>query len=153
MRDTAGWEIGGEFYPLTFTFKWGDPALVHEVTGLAWDEFEEPIIAVAGANGDGTLSALTLSGLLAVAVKRVHPEWSRAKVRKYVENLDVSAAELVAPDEPEEDDTGPPAVTAGETSSTSADKSESGSGSTSNESTPEPSGTPTSPTSPEGPSD
>lgn len=152
----VGFQINDRFYPMTLTFKWGDPALIRDVTGISFKEFGEMVAdffdSTNGDDGNGELDPVMLSGLLAVSVWRQHPRWDRDRVRRFVESLDFEDAELTGPDG-EEADTGPPSKAAGEsTSLTSAEASKSGSDQNSTGSTPTPSGTPGSPTSREEPS-
>lgn len=154
MPDRFGWDIGGEFYPMELSFKWGDVALVQEITGLAWEEFEQPVLEAFGRlmrkeqNGDEHgLDAIRLTGLLAVAVRRVHPEWARSRVRRLVEDCYFGDTVFLSPDDTG-DDADPPAMTAGENGSSSASESGSDSDRPSSASTLPRSGPPTSPTSP-----
>lgn len=152
-EDQVGFQIHDRFYPLTLTFKWGDPALIRDVTGISFKEFGQMVADFfddgAGVDGDEDIDPVLLSGLLAVSVWRQHPRWNRDRVRRFVEQLSYEDAELVGPDAPE-DDASPPEGEAGEsTSSTSASESRSESEQSSTRSSPPSSGTPESPTPPE----
>lgn len=158
MPDRFGWDIDGDFYPMELSFKWGDVALVHEITGLAWEDFEAPVLKAFGRlmnqeeNGQAPgLDVIRLTGLLAVAVRRVHPDWARSRVRRLVEDCYFGDTVFLSPDDTG-DDAGPPAATAGENESSSASGSGSGSAPRSSRSTRKRSGQQTSPTPPEEPS-
>lgn len=96
MADEPGFSIGNDFYPFPSSFRLGDPVLVAEVSGLAWNDFAEML-----DDGDPR----TLAGLVAVAVWQKNPSWRRERVLRYVESLDMDALEFQG--EPEAD-AGPP---------------------------------------------
>ncbi len=98
--DRAGVRINGRFYAFVESFKHGDPILIHEVTGLDWDEFSE-MLAKAG-DGRG-VNPIVQTALIAVAVQREHKTWSRREVSDFIRDLDLGSEDYVGVDaEPEE---------------------------------------------------
>lgn len=148
----AGFMIGDAFYPFPTAFRLGDPVLVEELTGLAWDEFVDRLPDENDGDKDGT-DPVALIGLVGVAVWQQNPRWRRERVVRFVESIDQGDFTVSAP-EPEEENGGPPAPPAGgKASETSASSSGSDSDTDSESSNQGSSGTPTSPTSPEEPSE
>lgn len=149
----AGFQIDDRLYPVPEAFRLVDPVLVEELTGLSWGEFEDRL-----PSGDDDIDGqgadpVALVGLVGVAVWQQNPRWRRDRVVRYVQQIPQDKLSIYAPDD-EDGDGGPPAGTAGATTSgPSASNSESGSDTTSPTSNPLSFGTPTSPTSPEEPSE
>lgn len=121
MADQPGYMIEGRFYPMVTQYKHGDPILIHEVTGLTWEEFAD-LLAEAGEEG-ARPNPIVNTALIAVAVQRKYPTWSRRRVGDYINNLDLGAEEIVGIVAPEGDDAPIPPAESGENSSTSDDKS------------------------------
>lgn len=84
----AGFNIEGLFYPTPKAFRLGDPVLVREVTGLPWAEFCE---LLDGADDD--IDPVAMTGLIAVAVWQAQPRWTRARVARYLEGIDIDKVE------------------------------------------------------------
>ncbi len=125
MSDRPGVRINGRFYPYVDAFKHGDPILIHEVTGLDWDEFSE-MLAKAG-DGRG-VNPIAHTAMIAVAIQREHKTWSRREVSDYIRDVDLGAEEIVGVEEPSKpEEMLPPPESASnssssdETSSTSAE--------------------------------
>lgn len=123
MADQQGWEIKhpeaerGKFYPLVSDFKTGDAMLVERVTGLTWRDF---IARLPDEDDDSdVMDAVVSAGLLAVAVAHVHDSWGRERVASYVEATPMAHVVWHEPDEAEVP-VRPPAISAGETSSSSS---------------------------------
>ncbi len=105
MSDKPGVRINGEFYPFVDKFKHGDPILILEVTGLEWDRFAE---LIEQAEENGTPNPIVQTALIAVAVQRGHPGWSRNKVSEFMRNLDFGSEEFEGGTEDESGDALPP---------------------------------------------
>lgn len=93
MPDQPGFQIEGRFYPFVQQYKHGDPILIHEVTGLAWDEFAD-LLAESAEEG-ARPNPIVQTALIAVAIQRQFPGWSRRRVSDYVRNLELGAEEIV----------------------------------------------------------
>lgn len=106
----SGFEIEGRTYPFVGSFRLGDPVLVERLTGLDWNEWTDRLPDEDDPTGELN-DPLVMLGMVGVAVWQTNPRWSREKVARYVEQLDMSAVEVHAPDV-EEDDTLPPTETA-----------------------------------------
>ncbi len=119
MSDRAGVRINGRFYPFVDSFKHGDPILIHEVTGLDWDEFSE-MLAKAG-DGRG-VNPIVQTALIAVAVQREHKTWSRREVSEFIRELDLGSEDYVGVDAAPAEEMLPPTQSA-ETSSSSDETS------------------------------
>lgn len=89
----AGFLIDGERYEFD-SFKLGDWTLIYEITGLESDEF------AALNDRPGGLPMRAIPGLVAVAVWRKHPDWSRERVRRFVEQIDFETLSEVPDEEP-----------------------------------------------------
>lgn len=96
-------EIEGQMYPMPQSFRLGDPVLVTQLTGLTWGQFVEAL-----DDPDRQQDPVILLGLIAVAVWQGNPRWTRDRISRYVEQLDIGAVQVHA-GEPEADP-GPPAV-------------------------------------------
>lgn len=97
---TAAFKIGPDEFPIPTKFMLTDGPLVFDATGLEFDEFAERIDAME----EGSTDIRALTGLVAVAVSRGKPSWSRAQVVKYLGGVDLEAFAV------EGGDDGPPAV-------------------------------------------
>lgn len=91
--DQPGFHIGNDFYEFPTKFRLGDPVLVAEVTGMAWNDFAELL-----DSGDPR----TLAGLVAVAIWQKQPTWRRERVLRHVEGLELDALEFTGADDVEE---------------------------------------------------
>ena len=119
MSDKPGVRIQGRFYPFVDKFKHGDPILIYEVTGLDWDTFAEKL---EQAEEDEKANPIVQTALIAVAVQREHPGWSRHKVNEFIRNLDLGAEEFEGI-EPDEDGGVLPPSSSGESSKSSDETS------------------------------
>ncbi len=117
--EKPGVRIGGRFYPFVDQFKHGDPILIYQVTGLDWDTFSD-MLAKAG-DGRG-VNPIVQTALIAVAVQRGHPTWSRGEVSDFIRNLDLGDEEYVGTETGKEEEMLPP-TESGETSSSSDETS------------------------------
>ncbi len=120
MSDKPGVRINGVFYPFVDKFKHGDPILIYEVTGLDWDTFAAML---EQAEENETANPITQTALIAVAVQRQHPGWSRHKVSAFIRNLDLGTEEFEGLTDEEEADALPPSPS-GSSSNNSATTSE-----------------------------
>lgn len=103
MSDQPGFKVGGHFFPFVHEYKHGDPILIHEVTGLEWNEFAELLADAA----DGPANPILETALLAISVQHAQPTWSRKRVNDFVRNLALGSEEIVgntAPERPAEGD-------------------------------------------------
>ena len=78
--------IGGQEYPMATTFRLVDPVLVREATGMAWADFVEALDDES-RRADPTV----LLGLLAVAVWQAHPRWTRDRVLRFLEDVEITS--------------------------------------------------------------
>ncbi len=103
--EKPGVRIGPTFYPFVDQFKHGDPILIHEVTGMNWDEFSEMLSKA----GDGrSVNPIVQTALIAVAIQRVHSTWSRREVSEFVRNLDLGDEEYVGGEAVKDEEMLPP---------------------------------------------
>lgn len=108
MSQKAGVRILDRFYPFVDQFRHGDPILIHEVTGLGWDEFSDMLSKASDESGRG-VNPIVQTALIAVAIQREHQTWSRREVSEFIRNLDLGDEQYVAGDPIEEGDALPPA--------------------------------------------
>lgn len=111
-----GFEIKGVFYPWAQEMKLSDAPLVVEVTGMKYNEFlrswQSNIEKVTEAEEIGEdvdpldLDPIVVNGLVAVAIWRQHPDWTRNKVVKYFERLEDADIDIYDTEE-EGKETGP----------------------------------------------
>ena len=95
----ASFRIGDEEYQVPDTFRILDPVLVHELTGLDFQEFAEL------AQDSGNRDPRVLVAMVGVAVWQKHTTWKRDRVIRYLQDVNM---EDVGFDQAEEDDAGPP---------------------------------------------
>lgn len=93
--------IGGEVFPIPSSYSLGDSLLIADLTGMEMEEYSAALEDMR----DGGVTSRAFAGLVAVAVRAKHPTWNRAKVIRFVENVDFDNFELVGG----EDDDLPPA--------------------------------------------
>ena len=122
MPDQPGFEIFKRFYPLITLdqFRFGDPVLVTEVTGLTWPEFtagaqrmqdEYNSLLEQELEIEHEPDPVIVFGLMAVAFWNGNRQMGRAKVVKAVERIPMSDVEFIPGDE-EEADVRPPDLAA-----------------------------------------
>lgn len=99
MSEQAGFKVNGTLYPFAQRIRLCDPVLVKEVTGLDFAEFAERM------DESGLTDVVVRAGLAAVAIWQAYPRWTRDKVRKFIEDIDLDSLEIEAG----EDDADPPA--------------------------------------------
>lgn len=104
MADETGFKIGDRIYPLPEAYGSLDPVLVYEATGLDFQDFAERLQNIDGMKTD----FVALQGVVAVSIWHGNPDWTRQKVLKFMQNLDISSYEFVSAEG--EADAGPPAV-------------------------------------------
>lgn len=102
--DKPGFTYKDHFYPYVTKFRIGDPVLVAEVTGLAWNDYTELV---------DSNDPRALAGLVAVAIWQQHPTWRRERVLRYVEEIVIEDLVFSTPEE-DEGDAVPP-ITADDT--------------------------------------
>ena len=85
-----GFTIEGRTYPVPTSFRLCDPVLVTQLTGMAWAAFVELL-------EDSEASDPTaMAGMIGVAVWQGNPKWTRDRVVRYVENIDLASVEVNA---------------------------------------------------------
>ena len=102
--------IDGEFYPLPDAIKLGDGPIIREATGLEPQEWAAR--AERATEAGDWLAAL---GMVALAVRRAHPDWDRKQVIRLVEDVDMANLQFVEGDKA--GDGSPPAAAAADPSS------------------------------------
>lgn len=152
MSDQPTIRIKGKPHDYPASSKLGDAALIERVTDLTHAEWRKRYRASLEAvlDEDETVeedSAISV-GIVAMAVARANPRWSRGQVAEYVTSLDWEEIEF-EPGDPDPLDAGPESGQTAENGNGSASQSSSESVTGSSESTIQPtSGIATSPTSP-----
>lgn len=161
MAEEPKLRIRGKLYTYPTSSKLGDAALIEQLTGLkhkdwrkryvdsiiaAIESGDEPDEAVNAVEED---SAVTI-GIVAIAVSRGNPRWSRSQIVEFVSDLDFDEVEIEGGDAspPSEEPTTDEAISKNgiEPAETSSSDSDSASKTST---TPPTSGPSTSPTSPE----
>ncbi len=94
-----GFELRGRFYPWAQQMRLMDPLLVTEVTGMTYTKFIESWQAGIASLEDEDVDPVVMMGLIAVAVWQQHPDWSRAKVVKLLEQMSQEDLEVIGGDE------------------------------------------------------
>jgi hypothetical protein len=103
----AQFTVDGIVYPFPEIIRLGDATLIREVTGIDVDEL---------ADAAATTKIIAYA---AVSIWQANPAWSRSKVVKYVEKLDLSALAVEGDDDdPPEIRAAPPASPASTSDST-----------------------------------
>jgi len=132
VPDVDGFEIYKRFYPAPTRFRFGDPVLVKEVTGMSWPEFTAALDAMEveyaslseqGRSDEFEPDHALMLGLMAVSFWQGNSTMSRAKVVRAVERMPLEEVEFIAADV--EDDVSPPVVAeAGPTQSPTSSESD-----------------------------
>ena len=91
-EDKAGFEIDGRFYPFPQSFRLGDPVLVKELTGMEFNDFVEAFDSLDPEDG---VDPVVMVGLVGVAVWQEHPRWSRDKVVRFVQAVDMEKFDAI----------------------------------------------------------
>lgn len=116
----AAFLIDGVEYAIPQSYRLGDPVLIEEISGLRFHEFAERLTTSEWLIGR---DPAVLVAVVAVAVWQQHEDWSREKVRKFIEALDTDQFDFKLPEQTETD-ADPPDEPAGESPSpTSSDGS------------------------------
>lgn len=95
--------IGEEEFPFPSAFTLGDAPLVHEATGLEFDEWAERYDRLE----ENPRDVRTITGVIAIAVSRARPSWSRAKVIQYLNQVDLAGLHLEGGDDADPPAEGP----------------------------------------------
>lgn len=90
-----GFVIGDRTYPFPTSFRLCDPVLVSQLTNMSWHQFVEMLEDAK----DGSQDPASMAGMIGVAVWQGNPRWTRDRVVRFVEQLDMDSVEVVAPDE------------------------------------------------------
>lgn len=97
----SGLLIKGEFYPTVEKWSLPDYRVAFRVSGMGQDEFMRGM-------DEGNDSILFLLGVVAVHVRHKHPEWSQARLERFLDEVAPDDIEAANPDGVDED---PPAAT------------------------------------------
>lgn len=105
VPDTPKFVIAGVEYEVPSTFRLTDPILVEELTGLEFEEFGRRLDEVNQSIGtdDPVSDYKATLGLVACAVWQKNPRWSRAKVARFLEGVDIASLDITAPEASEGD--------------------------------------------------
>lgn len=89
--EKAGFEIDGVFYPIPEAFRLGDTVLVEELLPkrLTFKDFAEAL-----DDEDARQNPAILIPFVAVAVWQKHKNWSRDKVKQFVERIDFESFDV-----------------------------------------------------------
>lgn len=103
MADASKFVIDDVEYPVPTRFRMIDPILVEELTGLTFADFSERLddMNQQVTNGKQVADFAITVGLVAVAVWQEHEDWSRRKVREFMQSLDVSKLNVQTPEAPD----------------------------------------------------
>jgi len=83
MSDQAGFDINGEFFPLSFTSGAKDILLVDRITQMSLDDFQ-----AAASTGD--LRGSVLLGMIATSIRARRPDWSVERIVSMVMDIDLA---------------------------------------------------------------
>lgn len=97
---TAAFKIGGDEFPIPSTFTLSDGPLVYEAAGLEFAEFAERMDSI-----ENSTDIRALTALVAIAVSRARPQWTRRQVVQYLGKVDLDEFRIEG-----DDADGPPAV-------------------------------------------
>ncbi len=86
---TASFRIGTEEFPIPSSFTLADGALVFEAAGMEFDEFAARMESL-----DESPDIRTLTGMVAIAVARARPHWSRKRVVQFLGTVDLDSFEI-----------------------------------------------------------
>ena len=103
MTDVPSFKIGAETYEFPTRFRFCDPVLIRELTGLEFQEFAERLDDQQKNPADAGDPAI-MTGLLGVAIWQKNPAWKRERVVRHVEGLNLDEFSVEA------GDAGPPEV-------------------------------------------
>lgn len=101
--------IKGEFYPQVEKWTLTDFRVAFRVSGLSQEEFMQGM-------DEGNDSILFMLGVVAVHVRHKYPDWSQARLERFIDTIAPDDVEAANPDGVDED---PPAATAGDTGTSS----------------------------------
>jgi hypothetical protein len=126
MADNAtGFEIRGRLYPMPEGFRLCDPVLVEELTGLPFNTFAERLDEMGDSirdGGEAEVDPVMLPGLIGVSVWQAHKTWARAKVIKWVQNVDIDEVDFKGGDSDDAEGEARPPDESSSTSSSSSTK-------------------------------
>jgi len=83
-----GFVIEGRTYPFPTSFRLCDPVLVSQLTGMSWSEFVELL------EDSERQDPATMAGMVGVAVWQGNPRWTRERVVRFVEQLDMDSVNV-----------------------------------------------------------
>lgn len=110
MAEKAGYQIGRRFFPFPTSFRMLDSVLIHDVTGMDWDEFVGAMPDDDDPEDQG--NPIVMAGMLAVAIWHENPMWRRDKVVRFIQGVNIEDVEVVGLDEETEgaegEDASPP---------------------------------------------
>jgi hypothetical protein len=103
MSDVPKFKVGEETYEFPTRFRFCDPVLIRELTGLEFQDFAERLDDGQKNPGDAGDPAI-MTGLLGVAIWQANPTWKRERVVRHVEGLNLDEFSVEAAD------AGPPEI-------------------------------------------
>lgn len=124
--DAYRFVIDGEEYSVPGSFRMVDPILIEELTGLTFAEFSERLDKVNQQASTGKPAAPDFTvtvGLVGVSVWQQHEDWTRRKVRQFVEAVDIAALSVLAPEAPDDPEAESPETAPGVSESPGPDMS------------------------------
>lgn len=109
--ERVGFEIDGRFYPAPERFRALDPLLIHELTGMDFIDFSEAL-----QDPERRRDPILNVGVIGVAVWQGNPRWTREKIIRFMQNLDMDDIEPISPEGDAEEgaNAGPPDEAAAE---------------------------------------
>lgn len=105
----SGLLIKGEFFPTVERWTLPDYRVAFRVSGLGQDEFMKGM-------DEGNDTILFLLGVVAVHIRHKYPEWSQARLERFLDDIAPDDIQSANPDGVDED---PPVETAGDTGTSS----------------------------------
>ncbi|MFA4974745.1 MAG: hypothetical protein WC683_19250 [bacterium] len=110
MTAQAGFKIGERIFPVPSGFRWVETVLIERLTGLKFSEFAERLDQMQNEQElpaeDREFDPLVVLGLIAAAVWQANQTWTRERVEKFINTLQIEAVEEIAG----EDEEDPPAA-------------------------------------------
>ena len=84
---SASFRVGDDEFPIPSSFTLSDGALGYEASGLEFGEFADRVGELEDNPGD----VRTLTAMVAIAVSRSRPQWSRRRVVQYLAGVDLES--------------------------------------------------------------
>lgn len=106
----AGFTVDGVDYDWAESYTLGDSVLIRAVSGMDMEEFGELLADAQEDDSPARRDPRLLVAMVAVGIWRKHRRWPLDRVAQFALSIDFERFEIALPEEPEEDDAGPPAV-------------------------------------------